>query len=91
MSPRRGAPPRPRFGGSPIDRFVAPLIAVVIVGAAEVTEFYDQHGIFRWAPYVMLGWIGLGVLVRLATRRNVADVERRAEETQGELTPRPAV
>jgi amino acid transporter len=80
-----------RFGGTAIDRFAAPLIAVVIVGAAEVTEFYDQHGIFRWAPYVMLGWIALGILVRLATRRNVADVERRAEETQGELTPRPAI
>ena len=80
-----------RFGGTVIDRFVAPLIAVVIVGAAEVTEFYDQHGIFRWAPYVMLGWIGLGILVRLATRRNVAEVELRAEDTQGELTPTPAI
>jgi len=23
----------------------------VVTAAAEVTEFYGQHGIFRWAPY----------------------------------------
>jgi hypothetical protein len=41
-----------------------------------VTEFYGQHGIFRWAPYVMLAWIAFGVLVRAATRSRVAEIER---------------
>ena len=35
----------------------------------------------------MLAWIALGVLVRLATRGQVADVERKAEAAQPELTP----
>ena len=79
-----------RFGGTVVDWLVAPLLAVVVVGVAEVTEFYGQTGIYRWAPYVMLGWMGLGIVTRLATRHRVADVERRAEATQGELTPTPA-
>jgi hypothetical protein len=49
---------------------------VVVTAAAEVTEFYGQHGIFRWAPYVMLAWIAFGVLVRAATRSRVAEIER---------------
>ena len=76
-----------RTGGSAVDRYLAPALAVIVTGAAEVTEFYGQQGIFRWAPYVMLGWIALGVVVRLATRNQVADVERRAEAAQPELTP----
>src|SRR5918911_3044768 len=80
-----------RFGGTVIDWLVAPLLAVVVVGVAEVTEFYGQTGIYKWAPYVMLGWMALGVAVRLATRARVAGVELRAEATQGELTPTPAV
>jgi hypothetical protein len=39
----------------------------------------------------MLAWMGLGILVRLATRTRVAPLEREAETTQGELTPTPAV
>jgi hypothetical protein len=70
-----------------VDRYLAPALAVIVTGAAEVTEFYGQQGIFRWAPYVMLGWIALGIVVRLATRNQVADVERRAEAAQPELTP----
>jgi amino acid transporter len=80
-----------RFGGTVIDMVIAPLLAVIVVGVAEVTEFYGQTGIFRWAPYVMLAWMGLGILVRLATRNRVAPLEREAEATQGELTPTPAV
>jgi hypothetical protein len=76
-----------RTGGNAVDRYLAPLLAVVVTVAAEVTEFYGQQGIYRWAPYVMLAWIGLGVLVRLATRGHVADVERSAEAAQPELTP----
>jgi hypothetical protein len=39
----------------------------------------------------MLGWMALGIVVRLATRNRVAEVEREAEAAQGELTPTPAV
>ena len=80
-----------RFGGNVIDLVLAPLLALVVVGVAEVTEFYGQTGIFRWAPYVMLAWMALGIIVRLATRSRVAPLEREAEATQGELTPTPAV
>ena len=59
---------------------------MVVTAAAEVTEFYGQQGIFRWAPYVMLAWIALGVVARLATRSRVADVERSVDEAQPEFT-----
>jgi amino acid transporter len=74
-----------KYDGNLIDILVAPLLTVVVVGVAEVTEFYGQTGILRWAPYVMLGWMGLGVLVRLATRAKVEQHERQAEEMQPEL------
>ncbi|MFN2628373.1 MAG: APC family permease [Gaiellaceae bacterium] len=80
-----------RIGGTAVDRYVAPLLAVVVTVVAEVTEFYGQTGIYKWAPYVMLAWIALGVVARAATRQRVADTERRAEAAQGELTPTPAV
>jgi amino acid transporter len=76
-----------RTGGNAVDRYLAPLLAIVVTGVAEVTEFYGQQGIYRWAPYVMLGWLALGIAVRAATRARVADVERRAEGLQPELTP----
>jgi amino acid transporter len=74
-----------RTGGNLVDVVVAPILAVVVAGVAEVTEFYGQTGIYRWAPYVMLAWMGLGVLVRLATRAKVEPQERQAEEMQPEL------
>jgi amino acid transporter len=80
-----------KHGGTVVDWLVAPALAIVVVGVAEVTEFYGQTGIYRWAPYVMLGWMALGVLARLMTRARVAPVEREAEAAQGELTPTPAV
>jgi amino acid transporter len=80
-----------RTGGNAIDCYIAPLLAVAVTVAAEATEFYGQTGIFRWAPYVMLGWIALGIAARLATRSRVADTERRAEAAQGELAPTPVV
>ena len=58
-----------------IDLAVAPVLAVVVVVAAEVTEFYDQPSPFKYAPYFMLAWMLLGVAVRLATRNRVASVE----------------
>lgn len=76
-----------RTGGNAVDRYLAPLLAIVVTSVAEVTEFYGQQGIYRWAPYVMLAWIALGVVMRAATRRRVADVEDRAEIAAPELTP----
>jgi amino acid transporter len=76
-----------RTGGNAVDRYVAPLLAIVVTVAAEVTEFYGQQGIFRWAPYVMLVWIALGIVVRAGTRSRVAEVEQRTETVQPELTP----
>ena len=74
-----------KHGGSPIDIWVAPVLAVVVVSVAEVTNFYGQTGIYKWAPYVMLGWMALGILVRLATRSRVEPLEREAEAMQPEL------
>jgi amino acid transporter len=74
-----------RHGGNVIDIFVAPILAVVVVGVAEVTNFYGQTGIYKWAPYVMLGWMALGIIVRLATRARVEPLEREAEAMQPEL------
>jgi amino acid transporter len=59
-----------------VDLFLAPAVALVVVVAAEVTEFYDQPSPFKYAPYLMLAWMALGVVVRLATRNRVAAVER---------------
>jgi amino acid transporter len=74
-----------KFEGTVVDWLVAPLLTVVVVGVAEVTEFYGQTGIYKWAPYVMLGWMVLGILIRLATRARVESAERQAEELQPEL------
>ncbi len=74
-----------RFEGTPLDWLVAPVLAVVVAGVAEVTEFYGQTGIYRWAPYVMLAWMGLGILTRAGTRTRVEAVERQAETVQPEL------
>jgi amino acid transporter len=76
-----------RTNGTAVDRYLAPLLAIVVTVAAEVTEFYGQAGIFRWAPYVMLVWIALGIVVRAGTRSRVAEVEQRTETVQPELTP----
>jgi amino acid transporter len=74
-----------KHDGTIIDIVVAPILAVIVVGVAEVTEFYGQTGIYKWAPYVMLGWMVVGILIRAATRTRVESVERRAEELQPEL------
>ena len=63
--------------GNVLDLVIAPALALVVVAAAEVTEFYDQPSPFKYAPYVMLAWMALGVIVRIATRDRVAPVEQR--------------
>src|SRR4051812_33069622 len=40
-----------RHDGTVVDWLVAPILTLVVVGVAEVTEFYGQTGIYKWAPY----------------------------------------
>jgi amino acid transporter len=58
-----------------LDLFIAPAAAFIVVGAAEVTEFYDQPSPFKYAPYAMLAFMLVGIVVRLATRSRVAQLE----------------
>jgi amino acid transporter len=78
---------------SALDLYIAPAVALVVVVAAEVTEFYDQPSPFKYAPYVMLAWMALGVVVRLATRNRMAAVERDGvtpERLEAAAEPEPA-
>jgi amino acid transporter len=68
-----------RHGGGVIEMFIAPVVAFVVVALAEWSEFVDQPAPFKYAPYFMLVWIALGVVVRLATRTRVADAEAASE------------
>jgi membrane protein YdbS with pleckstrin-like domain len=61
---------------SVVDLFIAPALALVVVVAAEVTEFYDQPAPFKYAPYAMLAVMLVGIVVRLMTRARVAAVEQ---------------
>jgi amino acid transporter len=76
-----------RHAGGIVDVVVAPLVALVVVGAAEVSEFYQQPAPFKYAPYAMLGWMALGVVMRLATRSRVSETETRRDPVapEGEL------
>src|SRR3954470_10140444 len=66
-----------RHGSASVfDLFIAPALALVVVVAAEVTEFYHQPAPFKYAPYAMLAVMVLGIVVRLMTRERVADVEQ---------------
>jgi amino acid transporter len=67
-----------RHGGTVIDKLVAPALALVVVSLAEWSEFVDQPSPFKYAPYFMLVWIALGVVVRLGTRTRVAAAENAA-------------
>jgi amino acid transporter len=66
-----------------LDVLIAPAVALVVVGAAEVTEFYDQPSPFKYAPYAMLAFMVLGVIVRLATRSRVATLEETGLTPEG--------
>ncbi|MEP6972987.1 MAG: APC family permease [Actinomycetota bacterium] len=74
-----------RTGGSALDSLVAPVVAVVIVGAAEFTQFYNQSGANKNAPFFMMAWMVLGILVRVATRGRV-----RSHETEFDAAPAEA-
>jgi amino acid transporter len=73
-----------RHGGTILDMAVAPAAALIVVVLAEWSEFVDQPSPFKYAPYFMLVWIALGVIVRLATRTRVAPSEDAAELRQAE-------
>lgn len=72
-----------RHGGNVVDLFVAPFLALVVVVAAEVSEFYQQPAPFKYAPYAMLAWIALGLVVRIMTRTRVAAAEERLDPLAG--------
>jgi amino acid transporter len=60
-----------KTGGTALDRLIAPVVAVAIVATAEFTQFYNQSGANKVAPFVMMGWMVLGILVRSAIRGRV--------------------
>jgi hypothetical protein len=76
-----------RHRSSLLDILVAPVVALIVVVAAEVTEFYKQPSPFKYAPYFMVGWMVLGVIVRLLTRSRVAPLETQAEMEMQEVVP----
>jgi amino acid transporter len=71
---------------SVVDLWIAPALALVVVVAAEVTEFYDQPAPFKYAPYAMLAVMIIGIVVRMLTRTRVAAVEQ-SGVTPEELEP----
>jgi hypothetical protein len=62
--------------------WIAPVVAVIILGTAEYTQFHGLTGPSRWAPWTAVAWMAAGVLVRLVTRRKV-----RAHERQFDVAP----
>ncbi|MGH8892385.1 MAG: APC family permease [Actinomycetes bacterium] len=65
-------------GDSALMTYLIPAVAFAVVATAEVTQFYPaQSGPNRFAPYVMVAWVAIGVIVRLVTRERVAAVEAR--------------
>ena len=82
-----------RTGGNVSTGYLAPLLAVVVVGVAEVTEFYGQTGHLQVGAVrdARAGWRS-AIVVRLATRGQRAPTSSAsAEAAQPELTPTPAV
>jgi amino acid transporter len=75
-----------RHGGTVIDKFIAPGLALVVVSLAEWSEFVGQSSPYKYAPYFMLVWIALGVVVRATTRTRVAAAEAAANP----VAPAPA-
>jgi amino acid transporter len=59
-----------------LHRTLIPLLAIIVVGTAEVTEFHPApQGVLKWAPYSMLVAIIIGILVRLVTRNRMQGSE----------------
>jgi amino acid transporter len=75
-----------RAGASALEGIIAPLIALIIVAAAEWTEFYPvPPAPLKYAPWVMVAWMALGILVRLAIRNRVDEVEDQTDLAQTPL------
>jgi amino acid transporter len=71
-----------RYGGSLLlDTVLAPVVAFVVVGLAEWSEFTGQSSPIKWAPFFMLALIVIGVGLRLLTRSrtDVKEAEARTE------------
>src|SRR5436190_1946050 len=49
-----GAVHAPRYGGTVVDKVIAPALALVVVALAEWSEFVGQSAPFKYAPYFML-------------------------------------
>jgi len=64
-----------RHGGNIVQMAIAPVVALVVVALGEWSEFVEQSSPFKYAPYFMLGWIVLGIVLRAATRTRVAAAE----------------
>jgi amino acid transporter len=60
-----------RHKASALYGWVAPVVAIVILGAAEYSQFHGLQGALRWAPWVAVAWMAAGIVVRLATRARV--------------------
>jgi amino acid transporter len=65
--------------------YVAPIVAILVVLTAEVTQFTESQGVNSRAPWVMVGWMVLGVVVRLATRSRVRTAEERFDAAPAEV------
>jgi amino acid transporter len=75
-----------RTSATPLEGIIAPVIAVIIVAAAEWTEFYPVPAApLKYAPWVMVAWMALGILVRLAIRNRVDEVEDQTDLAQTPL------
>jgi amino acid transporter len=76
---------------SVVEGIVAPVVALAIVAAAEWTEFFPVPAApLKYAPWVMVGWMALGILIRLAIRNRVAEVDDRTDTVQTPLgEPQP--
>jgi amino acid transporter len=72
-----------RVGASLLAGIIAPIVALVIVAGAEWTEFYPVPAApLKYAPWVMVAWMVVGILLRLATRNRVDEDEEQPGVTQ---------
>lgn len=71
-----------RTGAALLYGWIAPVVAMIILGAAEYTQFHGLTGPNRWAPWIAVAWMAAGVVVRLVIRRRV-----QAQEKQFDAAP----
>jgi amino acid transporter len=64
-----------RNRASVIYTWIAPVVAVIILGTAEYSQFHGLTGPNRWAPWLAVAWMAAGIIVRLATRARLRGQE----------------